>query len=198
MRNIIIVLFLCIESFFCLNNAQNNQKQCEYFIHKATLSLNEYYADSSVCHLDTAFEYINTADQMCTAHIPQIVNLKITLFLLSKKYDEGYEYISSLPLDRFKRSYQKNQYLNTFKALLYEQNNDTINRNACYKAVAVEIEKYLENNPSNKDALVDLFFAKIKFENKDSVLNQINIIEMKNNKDKNFYEALKETIGQCR
>jgi len=47
----------------------------------------------------------------------------------------------------------------------------------------------------DKNAIADLFYTKLKYEEKKVVINEINLMQSQENNDKEFFEALKETIN---
>ena len=54
---------------------------------------------------------------------------------------------------------------------------------------------YLNTKPLDKNAIADLFYTKLKYEEKKVVINEINLMQSQENNDKEFFEALKETIN---
>ena len=57
-----------------------------------------------------------------------------------------------------------------------------------------EIENYVNKNPTDKSAITDLFFTKIRFTSKEVVIEEIDQMQENAEADKDFYEALKESI----
>lgn len=67
-------------------------------------------------------------------------------------------------------------------------------RDVFFKELADEIESYVNKNPSDKSAITDLFFTKIRFTSKETVLGEIDQMKEKEQARKDFYNALKESI----
>jgi len=188
-KSLIIAIFCFL--FLCCRGESGNFK---IYYQKANEKLNQYYIDGLSTHLDTALYYANQLNASSQYKV-RGVNLKLTLYMLSKKYEAGYEYVDSLLERDFNRSYQKNQYKKTFKALLFEKQNNISSRDSCYKEIVVEIEKFINENPLDKNAITDLFYVKLKFEDKDKVINEITLMQSQKSNNNDFLETLKETIN---
>ena len=188
-KNLIIVIFCFL--FLCCRGESND---CKNSYQKAKINLNKYYEDRSSSHLDSALYYANQLSA-CTEYKVRAVNLKITVYTLLKKYEMGCKYLDSLNVTDFSLPYQKTLYMKTFEGLSFEQRDDYTKRNACYKEIVAEIERYLNTNPLNKNAIADLFYTKLKYEEKKVVINEINLMQSQKKNDKEFFDALKETIN---
>ncbi len=114
--------------------------------------------------------------------------------MLLKDYEKGFEFVSSLEANRFEKPYQLNMYLKTFKALSFEVKGDTLNRDEVLKDIVDEIQNYVNDNPTEKTAITDLFYIKIRLKSIDDVIEEINRMQKNDVADKDFYEALKESI----
>ncbi|HJV77723.1 MAG TPA: hypothetical protein VJ602_05010 [Paludibacter sp.] len=189
MNKSLIIAVFCI---LCLN-CRGESGDCKSSYKKATEKLNQYYIDGLSSHLDTALYYASQLNT-CSEYKVRGVNLKLTLYMLSKKYEAGDKYVDSLFEKDFSRPYQKILYRNSFRALLLEKQNDIAGRDSCYNEIIIEIRKYIKKNPLNKDAIADLFYTKINFEDRETVINEIDLLKSKKSYDKDFLEALKETI----
>lgn len=173
-----------------------NEKNCDKHYKNAISKLNNYYEYKNSMDLDTALISLEKSYKLCPERRKnRFPNVKITLLLLMKEYEWGYRFIDSIELDLFKSSYKKNVYSKTFQGLLYEKQGDTINRNICFKNLVNEIKLYLSNNPSDNDAISDLYYTKLRYENKKVVISEIDstLVTYKGNKD--FLERLKNTIN---
>lgn len=111
-----------------------------------------------------------------------------------KDYDMGFEFVNTLERDGFDKPYKQNMYLKTFKALSFETKGDTTQWDEQLKELANEIESYVKENPTDKSSITDLFFTKIRFTPKEDVVEEINRMQENEETDKDFYEALKESI----
>jgi hypothetical protein len=85
-------------------------------------------------------------------------------------------------------------YMNTFRALSFENKGDTLQRDAILKELADEIGIYVKENPTDKSAIADLYFTKIRFASKENVIKEIDQIKDSDQAGNDFYEALKESI----
>lgn len=190
MNKSLVIAIFC----FLFLSCRGESGDCKNFYKKANEKLNQYYRDGLSSHLDTALYYANQLNT-CSEYKVRGVNLKLTLYMLSQRYEMGYKYVDSLLEKDFNRPYQKIQYKKSFEALLFEKQNNIASRDSCYKEIIIEIEKYIKKNPLSKDAIVDLFYIKMRFEEKEKVINEINLLKSEKSYDKDFLETLKETIN---
>jgi hypothetical protein len=171
------------------------QEDCNKSYQKATSALNNYYVDSNKVYLDTAYYVVEKVYGTCPEFKSRFTNLKISLLLLRQEYESGYRFVDSLEENEFRQSYKKKLYLKTFQALTFEQQGDTSQRNEYFEKLVVEIEIYISVNPSDKDAIADLFYTKLKFKEKAEVKREIDSMQTKRNNEKDFFNALKEAIS---
>lgn len=198
MRPLIKNLFLAFTSALSLSFSNGtgvlSDKDCQNNLSRANSLLNEYYTDGNEKDLSLSLSIIDSVFNLCPDNRGQLVSLKITLLTLLKDYDKGFEFVNTLEEKGFDKPYKRNMYLNTFKALSFEAKGDTIQRNVFFKELTNEIENYVNKNPTDKSAITDLFFTKIRFTSKEVVIEEIDQMQENADADKDFYEALKESI----
>jgi hypothetical protein len=194
-KKLLYLYFMSVLSLGCSNGTGVlSDKDCQNNLSRANSYLNEYYIDGNEKCLNISLLIIDSVFNLCPENKEQTVSLKITLLTLLKNYDKGFEFVNTLEEEGFGKPYKRNMYLNTFKALSFEAKGDTIKRNVLFKELANEIESYVNINPTDKSAITDLFFTKIRFTSKEIVIEEIDQMQENAEADNNFYEALKESI----
>ncbi len=193
-KNLLLALTL-VMFLGCSNGASTlSDKDCKDNLSRANSYLNEYYIDGNDENLNLSLSMVDSVFNLCPKNKGQFVSLKITLLTLLKDYDKGFEFVSTLEEEEFDKPYKRNMYLKTFKALSFETKGDTIQKDEFLKELANEIESYVKENPTDKSSITDLFFTKIRFTSKEDVIEEINRMQENVATDKDFYEALKESI----
>ena len=191
----LLLAYMSTLSLSCSNGTGVlSDKDCQNNVSKANSYLNDYYIDGNEKSLNLSLSIIDSVFNLCPENKGQLVSLKITLLTLLKEYDKGFEFVNALEEEGFNKPYKRNMYLNTFKALSFEAKGDTMKRDVFFKELADEIESYVNKNPSDKSAITDLFFTKIRFTSKETVLEEIDQMKEKEQARKDFYNALKESI----
>jgi hypothetical protein len=183
--------------FFTNCNGQsktNSDKDCNSLYTQAKNKLNEYYLVNNDSSLYSSLGYTEQALSSCPEFKGRFTDLKITLLMLLHEYEKGYKFVNALNVKEFSKPYKKSLYLKTFKALSLENQGDTLGRDSCFNELEAEIKSYMSKYPSDKDAIADLFFIKVKHINTELVIKEIDLLQKKNKKDAEFFEGLKETI----
>lgn len=121
----------------------------------------------------------------------QVINTKISLYLLLGDSKKGVTYLETIAEDRFYKPYQKEMYLNSILAL---NEKDSLKREILYKQAIDGIDHYLLKHSSDDQALADLFYTKLRFKPLDSVLSDIERYMKKDIYDKNFLQILKQSM----
>lgn len=193
--SLFIILMLSEVFVSCQGADRSNNTDCQNLYKDANSRLNEYYQYADPKKLDTALAVIEGNISVCPEYEARMVNLKIRLLILLKAHDHGYKFIDSLDEAKFDKSYKKNFYLKSFKAMEFESTGDSININKQYKEIVYDISEYLTKYPSDKEAIADLFFTKVKIENKQEVLRDLKLMQQKNdNIDRDFFDGLKTAV----
>jgi hypothetical protein len=191
----LLLTFISTLSIGCTNRTGVlSDEVCQNNVSKANSYLNEYYIDGNEKNLKFSLSIIDSIFNSCPGNNSQLVSLKITLLLLLRDYDGGFEFVKYLEENGFDKPYKRNMYLNTFKALSFEAKGDTIQRNFTFKYIAEEIEGYIKKNPTDKGAITDLYFTKIRFTSKETLIEEIDNMKENEHAGEDFYIALKESI----
>lgn len=197
MKSIRILFFFVLVLLNTNCNGQpkiNSAQDCRTIYNKANNKLNEYYLTNNNGCLRQLLNYTEKVSLLCPEYRTKFINLRITSLMLLQEYEKGYKFVNSLNINDFAKTYKKSMYLKTFKALSFKVQGDTIGRDNCLKEIETEIEDYISEHPSDKDAIADLFFTKIKHVNMEIVIREIELLQKKERKNVDFYEGLKETI----
>ncbi len=190
-----IKISLVTIAFSCNQEGKdNNANNCQKDFNMANASLNLYYSDSSRNHLDTALFYIDRSSFSCSEFKTRFTNLKLSVLLLLKDEKKGHDFVSSLNSEDFDKEYKKDMYLKNFDAIAFEKQGDTTKRDLVYSELSSVIEKYLQKKSSDKEAYMDLFYTKVKFQTKTEVIKEIDSIYKDRIRDNNFVESVKQTI----
>jgi hypothetical protein len=172
----------------------NNANNCQKDFYSANANLNLYYKDSSRNHLDSTLFYIDRSSSSCPEFKTRFVNLKLSVLILLKDGKKGHDFVSSLDSNDFYKVYTKNLYLRNFDAISYEKQGDTTKRNQEYSKLSSIIEKYLQKNPTDKEAYMDLFYTNVKLKGKAQVIREIDSLYKNRINDNNFVELVKKSI----
>lgn len=173
---------------------KNNANDCTILYNQANNKLIEYYTTNHDICLHESLNYTEEALSLCPEYKVRLIDLKVTLLMLLHEYKKGHEFINSMNINDFVKPYKKNLYLKTFKALSFEAQGDMLGRDSCFKEIEAEIKSYISEYPSDKEAIADLFFTKVKHIKTELVIKEIDLLQEKNKKDTEFFEGLKETI----
>ncbi|MRG44839.1 hypothetical protein GFS24_06920 [Chitinophaga sp. SYP-B3965] len=178
----------------CQGVNKSDSSNCQKLYKEANNKLNEYYQFADQKKLDTVLSIIDENINACPEYEVKMVNLKVRSLTLLKTYDRGYKFIDSLDEAKFDKSYKKKFYLANFKVMALESAGDSAGIYKQYKKIIHEISEYVAGNPSDKDAIADLFFTKVKIESKPEVLRDLELMRQKNSIDSNFFDGLKTAI----
>jgi len=189
------VLILALFFIGCHSSNSLKKEACFENLLQVNEYLNEYYIDGDEENLKCSLSIIDNVIDNCVEHKEQLVTSKITVLMLLKDYEKGYEFVKSLETEKFKRSYSKNMYLMSFKALYYETKKDILSKNAILQGIVEEIQNYVDHNPTDEEAIIDLFYTKTMLKTRKEIINEIDkLLEEKKIKNKDFYILLKESI----
>jgi|GEM_PF-3273488 len=191
-------VFILIPMLFfvgCHGSNYLKKEECLDSLLRANRYLNEYYTDGDEENLKRSISIIDNVIDNCLEHKEQLVTSKINVLMLLKDYEKGYEFVKSLETEKFKRSYSKNMYLMSFKALYYETKKDILSKNAILQNIVEEIQDYVDHNPTDEEAIIDLFYTKTMLKTRKEIINEIDkLLEEKKMANDNFYILLKESI----
>jgi hypothetical protein len=191
------IAFVCLLLFTQCNGQSAQPADCKLEYSRATKSLNNYYANKDEAQLAVALKEIDSALQ-CGGMNPRAVQLKITVLLLSKKYQEGYDFVKPLDAAVFPRPYQKMMNENWFMAHVFEGSGDTIARDSLYRKIVLGIGDYIESEnvaskPFDEMAYYDLYFVEGQFQ-RTKALEELGGLEKKFPAEKDFFAGLRDMI----
>lgn len=172
----------------------NSVQDCATLFNQAKNKLNEYYLTDNDSCLHQLLNYAEEASMVCPEYKIKLTDLRITSLMLLQDYEKGSELVNSLNINDFVKPYKKSLYLKTFQSLSFEVKGDTLGRDSCLLDIEREIEFYISEHPSDKDAIADLFFTKAKHMNVEIVIKEIELLQGKDHENIDFFEGLKETI----
>ncbi len=167
---------------------------CKTLYNQANNKINEYYVTKNDSCLNQLIKFTDENSSICSEYKIKLTELKLTAFMLLHDYKKAYGVVNLLSINDFSKSYKKNLYLKTFKALAFEVEGNTHRRDSCFNEVVMEIESYILEHPSDKEANADLFFTKARYINVEIVIKEIELLQEKKGVDVDFFEGLKETI----
>lgn len=176
-RVLAIVLFFSFNfSMIGCKNIDNNRE--ETIIRDVVKDIQLYQSsDSSFLFDNDIIKLDSIADG---PYHKKVVQLKITIYSISKQYAKGSQYVMSLKESDFNKTYQRSFYLHMFDGLNCMESQE-IKANAHFKKASESIQKYLDNNVDEM-ALFELAnIHKIYLKEKD-----INWIINKYNKSQNY------------
>ena len=188
-------LLLILFALSCKQNTAEHSTDCDKTFKSASSQLNEYYLQNDREKLLMALSEIQLTIDSCREYKDRLGNLKLTVLALLKEYEWASAFVDSVDESKFDVPYKKDMYVNTYKALSFEQSGDTIERNKYLQKVVDEIEAYSLNKTFSRDVIYDLYFTKAMFEPKDSLLLEIDQLKSEYPDELEFLEALKETVA---
>jgi hypothetical protein len=127
--------------------------------------------------------------------------MKISVLILLKRYQRGYEFVDSLSEVDFNAKYKKEMDYDYFRSLEYESKSDTINRNILLEKIINNIQQYIQNENMPKDtfdedAYFSLFLFKNKLFNSTIVDAEIEILKKKYPNETDYLNGVKTTIDE--
>ena len=161
------ILFLAGTCTSCHANTDPGSDNCKKLYLEANERLNEFYQQGNQKKLDTALYILDKNIDACPDYNVRMVDLKIKLLILLNASDRGYKFIDSLDVNKFDKPYKKGLYLKNFKVIGLDSPADSVNRIKLYQEMINDLLGYLKNHPSDKEAIAELFFIKIKMDEND-------------------------------
>jgi hypothetical protein len=134
--------------------------------------------------------YLDSID--CGSFKNEISYTKTSVLTLLGKYAEVIEYIKTLNSTSFNKPYQKDMYLEYFKAMQCAARGDTINSIRLYTEAAARVQLYLTKY-HDREVLMDLYVIKSKYEKHDKLIQEIDSLKITGMYDHDFLDALIST-----
>jgi hypothetical protein len=190
MRYFFTLSVIVINCISCINSQNNNCKELQNQSH---LGVMRFFKDENKSHLDSSLDNIEKSYKVCpeleTAFFP---NIKVTILILLKEYDKGYEYIKTFNDSHFMiQPYSKNSYLNIFSALIFREQKDTFKVDSCVNLVLKEFDTYLIMHPDEEQTVIEAKFQiKYWFQNKSKVMHEIEELRAGKIYDNEFIDNL--------
>jgi hypothetical protein len=194
---------ILLSSFIFLNSCNGQMKsleECRLSYKNARTKMNDYYKNSKISSLQESLNNVENSIK-CPETRYESINLKISVLLLMKKYDDGYKFVDSLGEDDFNASYKKKLIFNEFRAFDYESKSDTANRNRLFSVIVDDIQKYIQNENMTKDTLNDeayilLFSFKKRLIGLEKVNMEIDSLKVRYPLKKDYFDDLKNAIRE--
>jgi hypothetical protein len=120
--------------------------------------------------------------------------LKLSVYSLLHRYDEGISYIESIDSTYFKSPYRRNIYVKSLEAKKASFMKDTVQATSLYEGIANELQVYLDKHSPNDAALMDLFEIKQKIEPKDKLIDEINELKKQGKYDSSLLDMIIEGL----
>jgi len=182
-------IFFFLLLFVSCNKVVESKENCDRVYKKVTSLVSEYYIENDTNKLNEALKVINTTNSKCKDE-SKFILLNINIYNILGDYKNAYSFLDTISGDIFGLPYKKMMYLNFYKASM---TSDSAERIQYWKQIVNEIETYLKQDSTNKEAIFDLFTFKIKYLNQNQVLNEIDELAKKSD-DIDFFEGLKNSM----
>lgn len=181
------IIYIAIALIACISMTSCNWfsgKSSDKLISFADSLIYGYYCSEDTMLLHYALKIYNETDS--NKIDSRIAYTKLTVLFLLKHYSQGEEFVRSLDENIFFKPYHKKMYLDSFRALQYEENGDSIKSTNIYRKTASNIQTYFDKT-EDVDALLDLYAIKRKFETQKSILEEIDrMIDKQENLHREF------------
>ncbi|MFV0326926.1 MAG: hypothetical protein ACK5LF_21530 [Bacteroides xylanisolvens] len=189
MKNLFIIILFIVSTSAC---TQSNEDNVKY--KRALAYIEGYHSNHNKQLLEKALIALDsTSLDSTSSNYCKIANTKISLYLLLEKYKEGIAFVDVIPENRFYKTYQKEMYL---KSMLALNERDTLKRDSYYQQAILAINSYLSNNPTDEQALTDLFYIRLRFEPRTKVLQGIDEYLKTDSNQIEFFKLLRQSIQQ--
>ena len=196
-RNVIFLVFVLSLCMGCAHKKakQHRPKNSVYLMYyqRAVNSLNNYSVSRDSMQLIAVRHYLDSA-AVDPALRKKIVIPRVSLFLLTKKFQEGCNYANSLDSLQFQRPYQKKMYVNFFQAFLLNQKQEYTQRDKSLKTAIDAISVYLKTHPKDTVAISDLFSIKMYCEQEPQLVKEMESFKKQHPEDQSFVEELERSF----
>jgi hypothetical protein len=149
-RSKILNTYLLVIAVACIMQSCAGQSKapldCKSHLKTAVKNLNEYYQNGHTGSLEVALNNLNQSIA-CPETRLRSTDMKISILMLLKRYENGYLFVDSLQTNDFDKPYKKEVSYNYFKALQYESKLDMANRDKLLRNIVGSLENYLKHAP---------------------------------------------------
>ncbi len=146
------ISFILFNLFNSCNGQVKSLEDCRSHYKNALTGLNAYYKNNKTSLLQESLTNIQESLK-CPETRYKSIDLKISLLILLKRYQSGYEFIDSLSENDFNAKFKKKMNHDYFHALDYESKSDTASRNRLFNEIVADIQRYIQNENMGKDTL---------------------------------------------
>lgn len=195
---IVAFSFILLNLFNSCDGQVKNLEDCRLHYKNALTELNAYYKNNKTSLLQESLANIQESLK-CPETRYKSIELKISLLILLKRYQSGYEFIDSLSDNDFNAKFKKKMNHDYFRALEYESKSDTANSSRLLNGIVADIQNYIQNENTPKDSLdldayLALFLIKKKVSNMKQIETEIDLLKEKYPNEKDDLEGIKNTI----
>ena len=155
-----------------------------------------YKNSTRLSALDSAITLANECMQ-CDSIRKAVVEFKITLLIIMKKYAEGIVFVDSLNEKDFTFGYKQKFISKGLQALEFKSKNNAIKENLIYREIVNDIEHDIisKKNIGSKEFMevyTDLFTAKEKFLDANQINKDVELLKSKYPDKKSFFDFFKQ------
>ena len=184
---------------FGCNGQPANSGNCETAFKTARINLDNYYSTGEEHLLRESLNNVQNAIP-CEATRRKAIELKTSVLVLLKRYEEGFKFIDSLESADFKQPYKKKMSYNFFRALESEAKQDTATRNKLLNEVIAEIEDYVQHQQLPQDKIdeevySDLFLVRSKVFDARQLQAELESLKKRYPNHAVFFDALWESFA---
>ena len=191
-----VVLVHILFCFFCISceGQEVNAKVCKENFTKALDNYNSYMLlNQNTSILEKALDDLEIS-LLCDETRKMSIELKISILLILKNFQDGEKFVNSLEEGDFKRLYKKDMYLYYFKSYLC---NEEMCRLDNLKKSESSITKYIESEINfEEEAFYDLFFIISEMTSEEEFSQQILIYRTQYPNHKDFFDILVSTFRE--
>jgi hypothetical protein len=158
-KSILIISSLIIALLQSCNPTKEKEvNACENAKNISGQLINDFYIDNDSTYLDSAVHVIDKAICNCNDLDKKFLTLrKISIFSILKNYKEAIIYIETIDIEFFKNFPYSREFLsNRFKAMKYQNEEDTTNRNIYLQKCLSETNEFINNKQMQVDSLMTL------------------------------------------
>jgi len=146
--------------------------------------------------IDSALRIVNESLEVCDSLRKELVDFKIVLFLATKRYEQGIAFVDSLNANDFTYPYKQSFTSKSLKALKFEKNNDTLNRNIIYREMVNDLEVYAAEkkltDKEHQELYTELLAVAEKYLSVEQLDKKIDSLIIKYPEKSSFFEFFKK------
>lgn len=172
---------------------------CKVDLKKAADSLNSYYQSGKLSALEASLPFLQEPLE-CPETRPRAIEMKISIFVLLKEYENGYKFVDSVKDNDFSRPYKREMAMDYFRALEFESKADSIDKKKHLQLITHNIQDYIKRSASSdtamdKEAYYDLYLIKSKLYPINELYKELDSLKTRYPGQIDFIESLKGTLN---